>query len=1481
MLFACLYGSLCLLLTIPNVQSYLCGKIEVGLSKLLDTSVTIGQVDIEPLNSLALYDVVICDQKQAVLLDAKKIAASFKIHPLMRGRIEINNIQLNTFSLSLKQATPHTPLNAQFIIDVLANPKEPLRLKVQIHNAVMRSGRVGYDIESEPYNDRDLFDANHIELSHLNSTLSLKSLTSDSTNVFVKNLSFKERSGFDLRKLSIRIDKNSQRAKLTNLELQLPQSAVSLGTTYIDLSEVTDKSQLADKAKLDMELTSAQISLSELAPFVPEFENHTTQLHLSGRVLGTLYNLTFPYLKASDEEKNIDIEGKMSIEDMAKDSVQTHIQAELSRFYCTRLGVKRLAAGFFGENSPMEQKLTQLGVVDFTGRLSGYMPSFEASGVLQTDLGMIKTDLKMSSTQREHELAFKGSVATPKFAFGELLEVGKGFGTVAFDLHVDGVTQADASTTGRLDGQISSLEINGYNYNKIAIDGHYDSDSCRVSVEVDDPNGYLLVGGSLLGKGRSRQINCDVKANDINLNALKLIERGEDMNLSFLLQSHFTGSSLDRGRGELLLQHASCITPTQQADVPYLRVCVENDQHPQRMYVESDLIAGEVKGEYNFTTLPHSLQRAFATLFPSIQSPKYPDTQHNKFAFDLKLGRSDKLTELLRLPVHIQANSEVEGAYDDTAETLLAHIDMPRVKLGEMVVNDAQVRASMAGGNAKLTVRGNAYSRKNHILNMASLQLHAQSDSAWMRATWSNESQSTYCAHFASHATLTPHANGSYAINVGIEPSQAILNDSVWNIAPTTIQIDSGRVVVNDFAVRHQGQYLQVGGYVSKSPTDSLLVQLKGVSLDNIFEILNVENLTLGGEASGDVQMYSLLEIPSIETNNLVIDRFTCNAVDLGRLQLQSNWDNSEEGFHLLGYAQDGEDRVTHVDGYIYPVKDSISMNFDAQSLDIAFVQPFVKDIAEDISGRATGKMKLFGNFERLNLDGDAYMRDLKFGIDFLNTAYTVSDTVHFTPTSIRVDHATFCDIEGNTAQGGGEVNHQYFKNFDYDFAIYNIDKMLVFNATERLNPLFYGSVYGSGSATIRGNDTQTNIDVTLRTEDKTVFTFAIPQAEEVYDYQFITFVDYAERMRQSKQSKQESQDEEEEVTADLNVSLQVEATPNATMQLLVDPVMGDMIQANGSGSVRMEYDPYSDVRMYGSYIIDKGTYNFNLQDFVSRDFTISTGSTVTLKGDPMASELDIEALYTTTANLSDLDKSFAEDQELTRTNVPVQTVLDISGDMLKPDLGFSLQFPTLSQDIERRVSNIVSTEDMMNTQIIYLLALGRFYTPDYMNMGTTQNGGELASVASSTLSSQLSNMLGEISENWNIGTNIRSDKGDFSDLEMELALSSQLLNNRLIFNGNFGYQDNTTSNTTFIGDFDLEYLLSKDGNLRLKAYNHYNDRNYYIKSALTTQGVGVVFKRDFNTWSDLKNMLLNSFNSIKNWIKGKDDEENLATTTQ
>ena len=387
-------------------------------------------------------------------------------------------------------------------------------------------------------------------------------------------------------------------------------------------------------------------------------------------------------------------------------------------------------------------------------------------------------------------------------------------------------------------------------------------------------------------------------------------------------------------------------------------------------------------------------------------------------------------------------------------------------------------------------------------------------------------------------------------------------------------------------------------------------------------------------------------------------------------------------------------------------------------------------------------------------------------------------------------------------------------------------------------------------------------------------FTFVMSDNEQAGAYDFITFRDRNASpeplvqedttsikwvLSKLNQYKPQQQQEEASEPSAYNIDLQGDITPDLALTVIMDPVGGDRIKATGSGHMRLTYNNNGEIGTYGKYTLEKGTYNFTLQDVIIKDFTIRDGSSISFQGDPYAAILDLEAVYSLNANIRDLHESFADDDDLKRTNVPVHALLRAKGIISQPEISFDLEFPSLTTEAHNKVKSIISTDEMMNRQIIYLLALNRFYTPEYT--GTTARQNEfLTSVASSTIAGQLSNILGKMSDNLSIAPNVRTDKGDFSDVEVDVALSSQLLNNRLLLNGNFGYRDNTynPSNTNFIGDFDLEYLLNSKGTFRLKAYNHFNDQNYYLRNALTTQGVGVMWKHDFDKpkRKDKKNLL-------------------------
>lgn len=232
--------------------------------------------------------------------------------------------------------------------------------------------------------------------------------------------------------------------------------------------------------------------------------------------------------------------------------------------------------------------------------------------------------------------------------------------------------------------------------------------------------------------------------------------------------------------------------------------------------------------------------------------------------------------------------------------------------------------------------------------------------------------------------------------------------------------------------------------------------------------------------------------------------------------------------------------------------------------------------------------------------------------------------------------------------------------------------------------------------------------------------------------------------------------------------------------------------------------------------------------------------------------DLNLQAVYTVpSVSLNDLSAG----STFSQNNVRVNCLMNLTGKAQAPRIGFDFDLPNVNEDEKQMVRSLISTEEEKNMQVIYLLGIGRFYTYDYNNVEQSQSSVAMKSLLSSTLSSQLNQMFSNIlgnNNNWNIGTNLSTGEQGWSDMDVEGLLSGRLLNNRLLINGNFGYRDkNTTSNGNFIGDFDLQWLLTRSGNISLKAYSKTNDR-YFTKSSLTTQGIGVALKRDFMRWKDL-----------------------------
>jgi len=115
---------------------------------------------------------------------------------------------------------------------------------------------------------------------------------------------------------------------------------------------------------------------------------------------------------------------------------------------------------------------------------------------------------------------------------------------------------------------------------------------------------------------------------------------------------------------------------------------------------------------------------------------------------------------------------------------------------------------------------------------------------------------------------------------------------------------------------------------------------------------------------------------------------------------------------------------------------------------------------------------------------------------------------------------------------------------------------------------------------------------------------------------------------------------------------------------------------------------------------------------------------------------------------------------------------------------------------------------------------------------------------------------LSGVTQNLNVGVNYKAGTATTGQ-EFDVAVSTQLFNDRLLLDGTFGMANESQSSaqkaSSIVGDINIEYILTKNRRWRLKAFNRTNTSdNLMYNNAPYTQGVGVSWQRGFDKVGDL-----------------------------
>ncbi|MBK9319837.1 MAG: translocation/assembly module TamB domain-containing protein [Bacteroidetes bacterium] len=574
----------------------------------------------------------------------------------------------------------------------------------------------------------------------------------------------------------------------------------------------------------------------------------------------------------------------------------------------------------------------------------------------------------------------------------------------------------------------------------------------------------------------------------------------------------------------------------------------------------------------------------------------------------------------------------------------------------------------------------------------------------------------------------------------------------------------------------------------------------------------------------------------------------------LGDTEIHTKWDSRLNRVDVTGIATRGGEKNIQVEGYYQITKEDDILDFTAK-LQKTYIQSFghyLKGLVSNLSGIASGELFLKGTAKKPELTGKVYLQKVGFMIDYLKTSYTFSTEVDILEDRFTFRELILNDVKGNQSIVNGYIRHEHLDNFYFDIGI-KANKMQVLNTGPADNDMYYGVAYASGVVNIEGYLDYLKMDIGLKTEKNTKFSIPLSNPEEVSQSGFITFINKEKNI-------------EPEVTgpdfSGITLNMDFDVTPEADIFLVFDSKIGDIIEGRGTGTISMTLSPTQALRMFGDFTIEEGKYLFTMQNIINKPFYIEKGSQIRWSGDPYNATVDITAVYRLRAGLYDLfqDSSF-------RKLVPVDLKLHLTDRLFNPNISFDINVLNVDPSIDNQVKRLINTEEEKYRQAVALLVMRRFTSPsEIANRSSVSSGSVVGANAYEMLSNQLSNWVSQVNSQVNVGVNYRPADALTSE-ELEVALSTTLFNDRVTIDGNVGVANSTTSNpnnqntSNLVGDFSVEVKANKDGRIRLKAYNRSNN-NSLINNVNSpyTQGVGIFYREEFNTFDELQTKIRDMF---------------------
>ncbi len=1421
-------------LSLPFVQTKIAHYATDELNKDYGTNINIDQVAITFFGGVKLKSVLILDHHKDTLIYASRIKTSIlDFKKLVDGKLIFGDLRLDDFYLQIKTYKKEKETNLDLFIAAFDDGKKSSgKFLMRTNNIYLAKSRFAMLDENRP-NPKD------VDFTKLNAHLKDFRITGPDVMTIINSMTFHDHRGVQVDNLTGDFVYTKKSIVVNHLEVTTKESFL-VGRVVLSYNrDYNDFSDFNNKVKFDVKLDSATLATNDIRHFYKELDKNQ-KFSLKSKIKGTLNDFYITNMDLKDYKFST-IKGDVNFKNLfPRAPGKFYMKGDFKRITSNYTDLTKLLPNILGKKLPTS--IQKLGQFNFVGEMEVTQQYINADFVMNTALGIIESDLHMSDINNIDNAKYNGTIILDNFDVGDLIN-DKTIGKVSMNLDVygKGFTQKYINTS--FAGDVFQLKYNGYNYTKIIVDGSFKQPIFKGKFYVNDPNLFMDFNGILDLSKKDNTYDFQTKIDYANLAKLNFIKDSISVFKGDIVVKA-SGNSIDNLQGNLALTNASYQNKKDTYFINYLGVNSSFDSSGERAITinSPDAVEGSVVGKYKFNQLQKMTENSLGSFYSNYKPNKVLPNQYLKFDFDI----NSKLIEIFNPDISLAKNTKLKGNISSESKNFKLDFSSPKVVAYENTFDNILVQVDNRNPLYNAYVQLDSIKTKQYKIRDFS-----------MINTFSNDT-----LHFRTEFKGGKSGNDFYNLNfyhtinndnknvVGFNKSELQFKDYLWflnekdNPESNKIIFDKkgSNFSFDNITASHGNQTINFIGTWNGKQNKDLQLTFDNVNLNKVTP--DVEKFKFDGNLNGKINFKQNNNIFQ-PTSTLRIDSLKVNDIALGKMNLDIKGDETLRKFYLNSNLENENLEAFSATGNIQIVDNKtlldIDLNFDKFNLGV--LGKIGGNVITNIRGFASGNARIDGDFNNLEYNGRLFVNEVGLTIPYLNTDYVFdkNSVVDVTENKFIIRETNITDTKFNTKGSiNGFIKHKQFGDWQLDLSIYT-KRLLALNTVDQEDAAYYGNAFMNGTATIKGPTGNLMIKVDAESAKGTDIKIPINDAEAADDSKFIRFKTPEEKKK--KKGDKVIQNNYNGLELEFNFDI----TEIANIEVILNRESGHGMKGKGNGTLLFRINTLGKFEMFGDFSVVSGSYTFRYGGLIDKKFDVRKGGSIIWAGDPMAAVLNLEAVYKTTANPAVLI-----DNPSFNKKVDVEVIIGVKGNLTNPEPDFNINFPNVVSSLKSEIQYKLDDKDIRQTQALYLLSTGSFLSQD----GVSQN--QLSNNLFEKASSLFSDIFSGDNDKISIAPEyIVADRtpGQQTDGRFGVTVSSKI-NDRITVNGKVGVPVGGITETAIVGNLEVQYRVNRDGTLNLRVFNKENDITYIGQGIGYTQGIGMSYEVDFDTFKELVNKI-------------------------